>query len=598
MRRLSVASNSTQPARRSLELQKKSVENWERKTREALMALMQTHEKPTLRGLTDSVNDSIREIFEAAVAGSAAEEELSRAIDLASETGVATALLREESACQLLSAAHDASMLAVRQLLAALGYVGPLDKMLEMPRPLWTGDLTLIGTVGLLSAATHAACVSKRPPENGGSLWSEVMRCAKKLKDVCSALQQTAIGSGSVIDAHLAPAVLGVEYLGEIFDGQWGFGKITQSRRFDGSYVIKLRGIKGELEQASHADQQLTALRLLTRFKSALLDVDIASTIDVDGPVTAVVGLTLSQSEDAAVYGDLAIRARQILQDLQQVLPELSLAPSILLSVNGDTHTALRDMLAAANAAFRSISTLLIISKEQAELVSNGMIGQIGKRAFGVMTERKQAARQSFVSSQSQTSRQSHRSMQDSLRERALGLEEEFLDEGDYDLRSEPPEMSTEALAGTSVSQLPLDRQRSPPNAGSSTSSLHQSDSSSQKRNRSSILRVFRRNRNSDEIDTGQSRKASNRKLVKLLGEDSFEAPPSTSSAPALPELPWYMQDEYGKEELVFDDKGGVKAGTLPALVAKLTPHGSTGTNRLGAANLTTQTPPSSTPFS
>jgi hypothetical protein len=44
----------------------------------------------------------------------------------------------------------------------------------------------------------------------------------------------------------------------------------------------------------------------------------------------------------------------------------------------------------------------------------------------------------------------------------------------------------------------------------------------------------------------------------------------------AMPETPWYLGEDYDPSEIVFDDKGGVKAGTLRALVARLTPHGST----------------------
>jgi hypothetical protein len=43
-----------------------------------------------------------------------------------------------------------------------------------------------------------------------------------------------------------------------------------------------------------------------------------------------------------------------------------------------------------------------------------------------------------------------------------------------------------------------------------------------------------------------------------------------------MPETPWYLGEDYDPSEIVFDDKGGVKAGTLRALVARLTPHGST----------------------
>lgn len=59
--------------------------------------------------------------------------------------------------------------------------------------------------------------------------------------------------------------------------------------------------------------------------------------------------------------------------------------------------------------------------------------------------------------------------------------------------------------------------------------------------------------------------------------------PPQAHTVPAplpptpIPERPWYLGEDYDPSDIVFDDKGNVKAGTLKALVARLTPHGSTG---------------------
>lgn len=116
-----------------------------------------------------------------------------------------------------------------------------------------------------------------------------------------------------------------------------------------------------------------------------------------------------------------------------------------------------------------------------------------------------------------------------------------------------------------------------------------------------------------EKAEKARIKEKGNRKLAKLLGEDvshvprssptppppaplqqplqrqqslsqSIETrtPPSASFAsipppPPLIETPWYLSEDYQPEEIVFDDKGGVKAGTLRALVARLTPHGATG---------------------
>ena len=133
--------------------------------------------------------------------------------------------------------------------------------------------------------------------------------------------------------------------------------------------------------------------------------------------------------------------------------------------------------------------------------------------------------------------------------------------------------------------------------ASSSTSLAYpptESDSGSIKGNRSSFLK-FMRGRSSSDTDEGGSSpllrcliliwtsgrgmsraKPSSRKLVKVLGEDlqSLQSVPGPS---AQPDAPWYLRDDYEPGEIIFDDRGGVKAGTLRALIARLTPHGSTG---------------------
>lgn len=83
------------------------------------------------------------------------------------------------------------------------------------------------------------------------------------------------------------------------------------------------------------------------------------------------------------------------------------------------------------------------------------------------------------------------------------------------------------------------------------------------------------------ELMTGRKVNKQSKKLAKLLGEDSFASinlptvPPPASAATI--EKAWYLGEDYDPDDIVFDEKGNVKAGTLKALVARLTPHGSTG---------------------
>ena len=81
-----------------------------------------------------------------------------------------------------------------------------------------------------------------------------------------------------------------------------------------------------------------------------------------------------------------------------------------------------------------------------------------------------------------------------------------------------------------------------------------------------------------------RNRAGPSKKLAKILGEDvsTFGNPanlPPSLAPPVqiIPETPWYLKEDYDPQDIIFDDKGGVRAGTLKALVARLTPHGSTG---------------------
>lgn len=78
-------------------------------------------------------------------------------------------------------------------------------------------------------------------------------------------------------------------------------------------------------------------------------------------------------------------------------------------------------------------------------------------------------------------------------------------------------------------------------------------------------------------LSPSKKNSGNSKKLAKLLGEDS-EIPsrlPLQSRQPE--ETPFYLEPNYHPSEIIFDDKGAVKAGTLSALVERLTPHHSTG---------------------
>ena len=170
-------------------------EQWQ----QAIIPILKPPDKPALDSLIENISDALREVAEAAVAGSAAQEEMSRAQDLGSETGMAAADLREDSAKEMLTSAHLATLAATRNLLSALGYVGPIDKMEEMPRPSWASDVKFIDQLRLLSGSIHAATTSGWTPSSGSSTWQEVMRSASKLKESISTFPQSALPAATEV---------------------------------------------------------------------------------------------------------------------------------------------------------------------------------------------------------------------------------------------------------------------------------------------------------------------------------------------------------------------------------------------------------------
>ncbi|KAK8854953.1 hypothetical protein IAR55_003693 [Kwoniella newhampshirensis] len=600
LRRLSVSSGP-RPLRASVELQRQAVEEWERKISDALQAATRARDKPTMGTLMDTVNDSMREIFEAAVAGSAAEEEMSRAVDLGSETGIAAAVMREESAVEMLASAHATTLSIIRDLLRSFGYVGPLDKMEEMPRPHWVGDMTLIGSIGLLSANVHAAVVSKRTPDSGLSVWAEVMRSASKLKDVLANFPGAVLAKShppaeyDSAEGRRLQAWLGFEALGEPLGGKWGYGKTDLGLRvLDQAAVIACQKVREEFEatlrDVSDPSRALSLIRIAARFSRVLSEIDIASVIDVDGDIGDLGRGVRAREDDLREYDRLVDQARQALHDLDNSVRAIdSTSIKVVYQLEStDIEPVIDTLVSAVTAAFRAINTLLIISGEQAAAVEQGLIrGQIGVRSARFISQNATTRPTSMISSTSRTST-SRRS--DVRRSRVRGLEEEFLDQDEYgEMRDQAGDMQPPS-ASASASTTSLAQQQSRVSATSSTTSLgyqpSEADSGSQKGNRTSILKAFRRNRSGSDADDGRgsSRGKPSKKLAKIFGEDLAHipvhpsVPPPALSTSTHTEAPWYLSDDFEQGEIIFDDKGGVKGGTLKALVIRLTQHSSTDT--------------------
>jgi son of sevenless-like protein len=69
-----------------------------------------------------------------------------------------------------------------------------------------------------------------------------------------------------------------------------------------------------------------------------------------------------------------------------------------------------------------------------------------------------------------------------------------------------------------------------------------------------------------------------NNKILKLLGDDAAaelaRSGGAITPAPIVDTTPWYLKPTYNEApEIQFNTDGGVRGGTLPALVERLTMH-------------------------
>ncbi|ORX38721.1 hypothetical protein BD324DRAFT_650066 [Kockovaella imperatae] len=600
MNRLSIASipppqapaRTLQP-RRSLDLRRRQMDDWARQTRERVRARIPRHTPPTMAQMIENVNESLRDVFEACVAGSSAEEEVSRADDLGSESDVVMALAREEAAEASLKIAHLSTLAAIRDLFAAFGYVGPLEADADMPRPKWVGDMTLIGSIGLLSANVHAATTSHRLSDSGTTTWHEVMRSASKLNDVialfpASVSPGTTAAAQDAVKGKIREITLSTDGFGWPFSGRFGFGKVKEGkvlRALNGATVEELDKVRLALSDSiGRGDPVIDHVRLMSTFLTLLLSVDVASSIDTDGD--ASVG---AEEANAKAYSELVRRARIALGDLESVEDRLHrfIASALTSTSSPPDLTALATVTEATMATVRS---LLDISSIQRSMIDQSLVlGQFGHRSPSyVRPELSPPSRLGKLTIPKRTAR---------------GLEEEFLDAGG-EFNEELRDQAGELVPSASGSQVSLPRRAVPQpgpgeiSATSSTTSLtyqkSDSDTASQKGKRSSLMR-FMRGRSGSDADEGRlnakSRQTS-KKLAKLLGEDVSTLghplpPPLAPPIQQVPETPWYLGNDYEASELMFDDKGGVRAGSLRALVARLTPYGSTDTSFFQAFMLT-----------
>lgn len=363
----------------------------------------------------------------------------------------------------------------------------------------------------------------------------------------------------------------------------FGYERVTRRKRewtrlaIDTLAELKRRAnvVRDQLGQASVADVDARLEDVIVY----LDDIDVAATLDVDG-IFRRDGTVFDQ---AGPYNELVNVARNGHKRVEVLSAQLTDATAVLLleMLEGGPLQS-EPLLDTLESLETTLLALLDIGAAQvAELVEIGWRGRVGRRSLRI-AEREKAAR--HVRSASRSSSLASPAIKSATEERAL----ESLAE-----KPSVPGRPSLTRSMTSFDQLnPLSRRQSDTpsrmSASSSMTSLSFADndvatvSSSRRSSASHLMRhvPFLRNRSGSDVDKrsntvgGGSRK----KLAQMLGEADVQRlmqSPPTMMTPTLtiPERPAYLGVDYAEDELVMNPDGSVKAGSLPALVERLTFH-------------------------
>ncbi|KAJ7205919.1 ras guanine nucleotide exchange factor domain-containing protein [Mycena haematopus] len=77
-----------------------------------------------------------------------------------------------------------------------------------------------------------------------------------------------------------------------------------------------------------------------------------------------------------------------------------------------------------------------------------------------------------------------------------------------------------------------------------------------------------------EEFSSKPKPRSGNSKLARILGDEYKSGVSQPKAAePELPPRPWYLQPTYSPTEIAIEPDGSVRAGTVPALVERLTAH-------------------------
>lgn len=350
---------------------------------------------------------------------------------------------------------------------------------------------------------------------------------------------------------------------------------------------LRRRGnvVRETLGQATVAEVEAR----LEDFIVYLADIDIAATLDVDG-VLRRDGTVFDQ---AGTYNELVGVARNGHKRVEALSAQLTDATAmLLLEMLEDKPMQPEPLLETLDDIESTLLALVDIGAAQvAELVQLGWRGRIGRRSLRI-AEREKAAR--HVRSASRSSSLATPSIKTSSLDRGG---EDRAEESLVDDKPSAPGRPSLTRSMTSFDQLnPLSRRQSntPSRMSASSSmtslSIAENDavtvSSSRRSSASHLMRVvpFLRNRSGSDVDKrahtvgGGGGGGSRKKLAQMLGEADvqrlMQSPPTTMTPTlTIPERPAYLGVDYAEDELIMNSDGSVKAGSLPALVERLTFH-------------------------
>ncbi|KAJ9108726.1 hypothetical protein QFC21_000046 [Naganishia friedmannii] len=325
---------------------------------------------------------------------------------------------------------------------------------------------------------------------------------------------------------------------------------------------------------AQGVEQSLLSLPLPSSYEAAqgigtrldetfrfLSDLDILATVDIDEDSLRDIPLDnefdeyLKTVADANVefssYTECATRLQQTAGNL--LLNLLDAEPVGL----ADTLSALPSIL---HSLTKSVSKLFVISKEQAQLVPIKLSPRIGAQSYSQAEQRHMATMQNDTAS-----RRSSVASSASMFTRPITRHHNPQDSSQF----LPNSHSMSSIPGQSISRTGSLTAGSRISASSSVSSLQTDEQFGYNFSRNSVG-VYGRPSSNRKRSTSLNKK----KLAKMLGEDEVGMILSPQgNRITLEEKPFYLNVDYADDDIIINADGSVKAGTLPALVERLTLH-------------------------